>query len=206
MRQLFIVFMLALMPLAAVADQWQEGTHYQRLSSSVGTDNRDKIEVAEVFWYGCPACYQMQPLIEPWQEGLADDVVLVHIPAMLRQDWEPHGKAFYTARSLGVLDDVHAELFNALARDRRRLNSQSALAEFFAEQGVDKEEFNKAWESFSVSSMMQRGNSRVRGAQVTGTPSLIVNGKYLITVRGAGSHGNMLEIADYLIEKERAAD
>ncbi|MDX1587641.1 MAG: thiol:disulfide interchange protein DsbA/DsbL [Oleiphilaceae bacterium] len=204
MRHLFISLLLAmLMPLQAAAEAWQEGTHYQRLDTPVGTENRDKIEVAEVFWYGCPACHAFQPLITPWAEQLPEDVALVHLPATLRGDWEVHAQAFYTARALGVVDKVHSDLFDALAGERRPLNSQEKLAEFFARRGVDKEEFNKAWNSFGVNSMMQRASSRVRGARVSGTPSLIVNGKYLITVRGAGGHGNMLEVADYLIGKER---
>lgn len=204
MRHLLISFMmLSLLPFTVMANDWQEGTHYQRLASSVGTENRDKIEVAEVFWYGCPACLSMQPVITPWAETLADDVALVHLPAALRPDWEVHAQAFYTARSLGVLDKVHSDLFEALAGERRQLNNKDQLARFFADRGVDEEAFRKTWDSFSVNSMMQRGNSRVRGARVSGTPSLIVNGKYLITVRGAGGHQNMLAVADYLIESER---
>lgn len=204
MRHLLIsALVLMLLPFQASAEQWQEGTHYQRLSTPVGTENRDKIEVAEVFWYGCPACHSFQPLITPWAEKLPEDVALVHLPATLRGDWEVHAQAHYTARALDVLDKVHADLFEALAGERRPLNSKEKLAEFFAKRGVDKEEFNKAWDSFGINSMMQRASSRVRGARVSGTPSLIVNGRYLITVRGAGGHGNMLEVADFLIEKER---
>ncbi|TVP54610.1 MAG: thiol:disulfide interchange protein DsbA/DsbL [Halomonadaceae bacterium] len=204
MRQLLTgLIMLSLLPFTAVANDFQEGTHYERLPSSVGTENRDKIEVAEVFWYGCPACHSMQPLITPWAETLAEDVALVHLPAALRGDWEVHAQAFYTARSLGVVDQVHSDLFQALAGERQRLNSKDQMARFFADRGVDEDEFRKAWGSFSVNSMMQRASSRIRGARVTGTPSLIVNGKYLVTVRGAGSQENMLAIADHLIEKER---
>lgn len=205
MKQLLIA-LLALLPLAVQANDWQEGRHYERLSSSVGTEVDEGIEVAEVFWYGCPACYRMQPLLGPWEEALDDDVTLTHVPAALRSDWQPHARAFYVAKSLDVLDRVHSDLFDALAGERQRLDNEDRLAAFFAERGVDEEEFREAWNSFSVNSMMRRGDSRVRGAGVSGTPTLIVNGRYMITVRGAGSHENMLEIADYLVDRERESD
>ncbi|MFE8070562.1 thiol:disulfide interchange protein DsbA/DsbL [Marinobacteraceae bacterium S3BR75-40.1] len=209
MPQKFIAVLLALvLPLLAIADDgpWEEGTHYTKLPTPVGTDHPDKIEVAEVFWYGCPHCYNFKPKVEEWAKDLPDDVEFVLWPAALNPSWQNHARAFFVAKVLGVLDKVHDPLFNALGRDHRRdLSSQEELADFFAKHGVDRERFNQAWNSFGVNTLYEKIQSRIRGAFVTGTPSMIVNGKYRVSAGQAGGHDEMLKIVDYLIEKERQA-
>ncbi|KAA8983482.1 thiol:disulfide interchange protein DsbA/DsbL [Halospina sp. K52047b] len=201
-----LIAFLAMVP-AAMAAEWEEGTHYRTLSEPVETRSGDQLELAEVFWYGCPSCYSMQPVIEEWKETKPDDVNLRHVPASLRRDWAPHAKAFYAARQLGVVDGIHSELFDALAGERRDLNDVDAIAAFFEEQGVaEASEVRDAWGSFAVDTAMRRGRQFQQGAKVTGTPTLVVEGKYVISVRAAGSYENMLAIADHLLEKERSGD
>ena len=198
-----LIALVALVPFAAMA-QWQEGTHYQELPSELDTRSGDQFEIAEVFWYGCPACHNMQPVLSDWLENKPDDVALRHVPAALRSDWRPHAQAYYTARELGVLDEIHQSLFDALAGERRSLHSRDAMAEFFEEKGVaEADEVADAWDSFSVDSAMRRGDQFVQGARVSGTPALVVEGRYLIGARDAGSYENMLAIAEYLIDRER---
>ncbi len=116
-----------------------------------------------------------------------------------------HAKAFYTAEVLGVLDKVHMPLFQALNVDRRRLATESEIADLFAANGVSREDFSKAFNSFGVGSQVSQADSRARAAKIAGTPELMVAGKYRITTRKAGGQANMLKIAEFLIEKERAA-
>ena len=200
-------FLFVVSNVAAQQQQWQEGTHYMRLSTPVETRSSDRLEVAEVFWYGCPSCYQMQPVISEWQKNLPDDVNLRRVPASMRADWEPHAKAFYIARELDVVDQVHSRMFDALAGGNRDLGSREAVAGFFEEIGAaEAEQVNNAWDSFTVDTAMRRGRSFQQGARVTGTPTLVVEGRYVIRVRQAGSYENMLAIADYLIAKARSGD
>ncbi|MCL7943155.1 thiol:disulfide interchange protein DsbA/DsbL [Marinobacter sp. ATCH36] len=187
----------------ANAAPWEAGKHYQELDSQVRTASDSGIEVAEVFWYGCPHCYTFKPLIENWAEDRPDDVNYVKIPAALGSSWEPHAKAFYALETMGELDKVHDALFEALAGERRPLNSGEALAGFVANHGVDGEEFLKNYNSFGVNAKMQQAQSKIRGARVTGTPTMIVNGKYRITASMAGGHEEVLEVVDYLVEQER---
>lgn len=188
----------------ATAATFEEGKHYQELDTPVRTASDSGIEVAEVFWYGCPHCYTFKPLIESWAEDRADDVDYVKIPAALGNSWEPHAKAFYALEAMGELDKVHDALFDALAGERRPLNSGEVLADFVANHGVDGEEFLKNYNSFGVNAKMQQAQSKIRGARVTGTPTMIVNGKYRVTASMAGGHEKVLEVVDYLIEQERA--
>jgi len=202
-----ITLMLAVPQAVAQQKQWEEGADYKRLASEVATRSGERIEVAEVFWYGCPSCYDMQPVINEWKKGLAEDVNLRHVPASMRSSWEPHAKAFYVARKLDVVDQVHSEMFDALAGGNKSLDSKDAVAAFFEEIGAaDAGAVRGAWDSFAVDTAMRRGRSFQQGAGVTGTPTLVVEGRYVITVRKAGSYDNMLAIADHLVEKERSGE
>ena len=125
------------------------------------------------------------------------------IPAALGRNWEPHAYAFYALEAMGELDKVHDALFDALAGERRPLNSPEALADFVADYGVDPEEFVSTYKSFGVNARMQKAQSKIRGARITGTPTMLVNGKYTVSASMAGSHEAVLEVVDYLVAKER---
>ena len=96
-------------------------------------------------------------------------------------------------------------LFQAINVDRRRLDSEDELAALFAASGVAREDFQRAFNSFGVGSQVRQADSRARSARITGTPAMMVAGKYRISTRKAGSQANMLKLATFLIEKERAA-
>lgn len=189
---------------AVTAQEWVEGEHYDVISPAVrGTT--DKIEVTEFFWYGCGHCYNFEPQLAQWKKSLADDVVLKGSPAMWNGVMQIHAKAFYTAEVLGVLETVHMPLFQAINVDRRPLTSESQLADLFAANGVSREDFTKAFNSFGVGSQVSQADARARAAKIAGTPELMVAGKYRISTRKAGGQAQMLKLADYLIEKERTA-
>ncbi|MCM0613497.1 thiol:disulfide interchange protein DsbA/DsbL [Marinobacter sediminum] len=187
----------------ASAETWEEGTHYQELDTPVRTDSDGKIEVAEVFWYGCPHCYNFKPIVEAWEKDLSDDVRFVMMPAALGRSWEPHARAYYALEAMGELEKVHDALFDALAGERRPLNTPEALADFVAGYGVDAESFLSNYQSFGVNARMQQAQSKIRGARITGVPTMLVNGKYKVSASMAGGHEAVLEVVDYLIARER---
>ncbi|WP_138438490.1 thiol:disulfide interchange protein DsbA/DsbL [Marinobacter alexandrii] len=190
----------------ASAETWEEGTHYQELDTPVRTADNGKIEVAEVFWYGCPHCYNFKPVVEAWEEDMADDVEFVMLPAALGRSWEPHARAYYALDAMGELNKVHDALFDALAGERRQLNTPEALADFVAGHGVDGEAFLKNYQSFGVNARMQQAQAKIRGARITGVPTMLVNGKYKVSASMAGSHEAVLDVVDYLVAKEREAE
>ena len=208
-RLLLSLSLLVVTPLIAVAEEaaqsYVEGTHYDLITPAVRTTDPDKIEVAEFFWYGCGHCYTFEPMIEQWKKSLPDDVDFQGSPAIWNAQMELHARAFYAAQVLGVLDTMHLVLFQAMNVDRKRLSSEAELAALFTANGVSAEDFGKAFNSFGVSSQVRQANARARAAKITGTPALMVNGKYHISTRKAGSQANMLKVAEFLIEKERAA-
>jgi len=208
-RLLLSLSLLVVTPLIAVAEDaaqsYVEGTHYDLITPAVRTADPDKIEVAEFFWYGCGHCYTFEPMIEQWKKSLSDDVDFHGSPAIWNAQMELHARAFYAAQVLGVMDTMHPVIFQAMNVDRKRLSSEAEIAALFTANGVSAEDFGKAFNSFGVSSQVRQANARARAAKITGTPALMVNGKYHISTRKAGSQANMLKVAEFLIEKERAA-
>jgi thiol:disulfide interchange protein DsbA len=181
------------------------GTDYDLISPPVRTVDPGKIEVAEFFWYGCSHCYTFEPLLQAWKKNMPKDVTLRGVPAVWQEKMELHAKAFYTAEVLGVLDTMHKVLFQAMNVDRKPLASQAEIAALFAAHGVSEADFNKAFTSFGVNSQVRQAVALAKASQITGTPALVVNGKYHVSGRKSGGQAGMLKVVDFLIEKERAA-
>ncbi|MBD2857547.1 thiol:disulfide interchange protein DsbA/DsbL [Spongiibacter sp. KMU-158] len=182
------------------------GQGYIEIAQPVRTAHPDKIEVTEVFWYGCSHCFHFEPMVKAWAKKLPADVDFRPSPAM----WNPlmvvHAQLFYTAETLGVLDQVHQLIFDEINLRNNRLSDEDSMAKLLQEAaGVDPEKFKKTFNSFGVKSQVKQADSRARSYGIAGTPELIVNGKYRITGRSAGGHTEMLKVAEQLIAKERAA-
>lgn len=196
------LMMLALSPALHAAD-YKAGEDYDIIAPPI-RGSSDKIEVMEFFWYGCGHCYNFEPKVAQWKKSLPDDVKVQGSPAMWRPIMETHAKAFYAAEVLGVLDTMHMPLFQAINIDRKPLADEDSLADLFEKHGVDREEFLKAFRSFGVGSQVRQADARAKAARISGTPEMMVAGKYRISTRKAGSQEGMLKVAEFLIEKERA--
>lgn len=164
-----------------------------------------RIEVVEVFWYGCPHCHAFQPTVGPWIEALPEDVAFRHVPAPFNPLWALHARAFYAAQALGILDDFHPAMFGAIHDQRRNLSTVSAVARFATVFGVSREDFEAAMLDPSVDAQLAADLAELQDWGIEGVPSLVVDGRYLISAGMAGSHGRMLEIADALIDARRQA-
>ncbi len=183
-----------------------EGEHYKQLPIPVDTANPGRIEVAEVFSYMCVHCFNFDPYIEAWHGNQTDDVAFVRVPASFSADWELLAQAYYSAETLGVTDQVHVPIFEGLHQkgtDLRKTDELSTLFQELAE--VSDEDFRAAYNSFSVRSRVQQAKALTRAFQVTGVPTLVVNGKYVVDGRMAGGNVAMLQVVDFLVARERAA-
>lgn len=201
---LLLSFSLMLIPPLAMAapSPFREGIDYRLVNPPLPTLQPNKVEVAEMFWYGCPHCYRFEPMLEAWAKNKPDQVIFTHIPAVFRDSWLLDAQAFYTAKALGVLNKIHRPLFDAIHREGRRLNTKEAMAGFFASQGVEKEDFLQTFDSFTVQAKVQQAVVTTRASGITGVPAMIVNGKYRTDADLAGSFKRMLEVVDYLIVQE----
>lgn len=199
------MFTVLAQPAAAAPFEYEEGTHYVELDIPVKTRSPDKIVVAEYFSYGCPHCYQFEPMINAWKSDLSGDVEFVRTPAIWNRAYQVYAQTYFAAQALNVLDVVHVPIFQAIHAERRRIDEPELMAELFSEYGVDPVDFAKAYGSFGVRASVQQAEAKGRAYRARGVPALIVNGKYRIEGNMAGGSAAMLRVADFLIEKERAA-
>lgn len=215
-RSLVITALVTLLlPLAAVAQpvapDFKEGVHYIKLTEPVRPRDPKKIEVVEVFQYGCPHCYHFEPQLKAWKKTLAGDVDFIAQPVVWNAPGQLHAQAFYAAQALGVLDKLHDALFNAYHEKGNQLDSKARIEQVFVANGVSAEDFAKAFDSFGVTSQVNQAKARTLSYKIDGTPELIVAGKYRIDGKLLGgkgvserdSHQKMLEVANFLIAKER---
>jgi len=187
----------------AVAEE--ETTGYEILASPQPTQNPDKVEVIEFFWYGCPHCYDFEPILESWVKKIPTNVDFIRQPAAFSDLWAKHAKAFYVAQALGVLDKVHADFFDTLQNKHQKLETEEQLGAFFTAHGVKEADFHDAYNSFLVDTKVRQAAVTPARYGVTGVPVLIVNGKYKVDGKSAGSHEKMIEVVNRLIKKESAA-
>ena len=179
------------------------GEHYIVLDQPVRTSDSSKIEVAEVFSYHCGHCFHFEPALQAWEKTLPEDVVMVQTHAIWNQQMENLARGYYTIMALGIKEQAHMAVFNAIHLHHKSLNTAEQWADFLSTYGTDKASVLKTFNSFGVGSQVKQASARARGYGITGTPELVVNGKYRITSSKLKSQEEMLQVAEFLIEKER---
>ncbi|WP_369601140.1 thiol:disulfide interchange protein DsbA/DsbL [Hahella sp. SMD15-11] len=206
MKNWFLALSLifALVPGVQAAN-YVAGQHYQVLPAPVPTEDPSRVEVVELFWYGCPHCYRFDPLVHAWKKKLPEHAYFKAIPMAFNAQWAFHAQTYYALKAIGWEEKVHQAVFDALARDHKPLLDLDSMASFLAGLGVPEEEFRKAMNSFAVKGQVNKSRKLGTDYHADGVPALVVNGKYLITTSGAGDFLTMLRIADFLIEKEKAS-
>lgn len=183
--------------------EFRDGIDFQTLARPTGTDDPSKIELAEIYWYGCIHCYNFEPYLNDFVADLPDDVNVVKVPVAWNEVAELHAKIYYAAEALGITEDIHQEVFVAMNKDKKTLASEQAILNLIEDLGQNKSAFQRAFNSFGVSSQVTQAKARATAYGVRGTPELVVNGKYRIASTMAGSQPRMLEVAGALIERER---
>ena len=196
-------------PAAQQDWQFREGQHYNRIVPTQPTvGGADKIEVAEIFWYGCNHCYSFEPYINRWKDDAPANARFVRIPAM----WNPlvklHAQLYYTEEVLaknGKLarpEDFRAAVFAEYHERGNRLTNEAAIQQLFERFGVSEDDFQKTWNSFEVAQKMRVAEDLGRRYGITGVPAVVVNGKYRTGGQEAGSYQRLLEVIDELVARE----
>jgi len=209
-KTLAILTLILMLPIANAGygqiERFVDGTHYVTLEVPVNTRDSAKIEVIEAFWYGCSHCFRFEPLVEDWKANAPADVDFMRFPAMWNGLMKIHAQIYYTAEALDAVDIIHEPVFNAINLEGNRLQNERQIAALFASHGIDEDEFSRAFNSFGVRTRVNQAESRMQDYRIQSTPNVIVNGKYLIaTGPDVPTQQMMLEIVDFLVDKERAA-
>ena len=156
------------------------GKDYKMLNPAQPASSK-KIEVLEFFFYGCSHCYHLHTPLTAWEKTMPKDVELTFVPTIFRDSMEPMARTMYALESMGQLDKLHDALYRAWNVDNIELFDEASIGDFVAKHGVDRAKFTAAYNSFSMQSRVARAKQMVRSYRINGTPTLIVDGKYVIT-------------------------
>ena len=180
------------------------GTDYKLVEPAQATRSGNKIEVLEFFFYGCSHCYHLHPELTAWENKMPKDVDLVLVPTIFNAGWEPMAYTYYALEVLGQNHKLHNDLYAAWNVNNIDLSDESKIAAFVAKHGVDSKKFSEAYHSFSVQTKVMRSKQLTQSYGLRGTPTLIVDGKYLITgLQPADSIRVLAELVEK-VRKERA--
>jgi protein dithiol oxidoreductase (disulfide-forming) len=203
---LLLATTLALAVTAHAAGSFIEGMNYRLVEPPQPVDAAPgTVEVVEFLWYDCQSCFVVQPALERWLGGRGDVVSFRRMPAVVGGHMVFHARTFFAAETLGVLDRVHMPLYTALHRHGRKLDEEELLAEFFAEHGVDRTRFLTAFRGSATAARVRNAQLMSRRYELQGAPSFVVNGKYRVDATMVRNAEMLLEVVDYLVDRELAA-
>jgi len=205
---------------ASAAQTWIEGKHYTRLNQPQRTTVASgKVEVLEVFSYGCPFCNTFEPVIRKLKQTLPPNAQMAYLPASWNpsENWPLFQRAYFTAQSLGVAERTHEAMFDAVwktgelavtdptthALKRRQASLEDVARCYGRLTGVSPEKFIATAKSFAIEMKMKAADAQVQAMQVPGTPCIVVNGKYRVNMDSLGSPDQVLDLVKYLISRER---
>lgn len=204
-----IILAQAEVPAAPAEWKYREGQHFVRIVPAQPTvGGPDKVEVAEFFYYLCPHCNTIEPIIDGWEQNKPANSRLVKIPTMWNNVLVLHARMFYSMEALarnGTIDDgaaVHKAIFDEIHRRGNRLASEASIKRLFARFEVSEADFDRVWNSFEVDQKLRVAQDLARRYGVSSTPTIVVNGKYRTSAGDAGSYSNLLELIDELILRE----
>lgn len=187
------------------------GTDYRTLDKAQPTDAGKKIEVTEFFWYSCPHCNAFEPSLSEWVKKQGDNIVFRRVPVAFRDSMAPQQKLYYALEALGKTEELHGKIFRAIHVEHKPLDTDAAIADYVAAQGIDKKKFLDTYNSFGVQTKVRRVAQLQEGYRIDGVPLIAVEGRYLTSPAiVGGSVGNQpeavlmagtLQVMDSLVAK-----
>jgi len=176
---------------------------YALLQPPQPTDSAGKIEVIEFFWYGCPHCYSLEPAVNAWVKAAPKDVVFKRVPAVPSDSWGEMAKVFYTLEAMGLLDQYHQKVFDAMHKDNVNLANKRLRDEWLAKNGIDVAKYSDMEKSFTVATKLSRARQLTQAYKVDSVPRVVVNGKYYTSAEQAGGANRIFPVVDQIIGMAR---
>lgn len=193
-------------PAAAVNTNFVAGQHYTLLNPAQPTNvPPGKVEVVDVFWYGCGGCYVMHPYMDAWKASKPEAAQYVRLPAALNPGWQPQARLYFATKALGIEDRTHSEIFRELHVNRNPLNTMEMQIEFLRRYGVSEADAREALTGFTTDSELRAADVRARRFQLRFVPAVVVNGKYVISIDSAGGPEKVGDVINYLVALESGA-
>lgn len=182
-----------------------EGVEYTQLERRLPVETGDKIEVREIFWYGCPHCYSLEPHLLRWLKTLPANAKFLRMPgATWASTWETHARTYYAFEAMNLVDKLHPALFTAIHGQNRPLIDENSIGFFVSEKGVDDKAFRSAYNSFGVTAKVKSAKKYSEQGGIKSVPMMVVDGRYLTSTTMTGTSEEMLKVVDFLIKKSAA--
>lgn len=150
-----------------------------RMITPQPVESGERIEVIDFFWYGCPYCNELQPALEDWIKRKPDDVTLRRIPVILRDTWAPHARIYYTLELLGEVERLHRKVYDGYHREELHMSKPDVMEQWAVKNGIERRRWLDAYHSPEVDARIARAYQLTKRYDVQGTPSLVVDGRYL---------------------------
>jgi len=210
-----VAMMLGLASVAAQAspDNPQSGVDYRTLDKPQPSESAKKIEVIEFFWYACPHCNALEPLLADWVKKQGDNILFKRIPVAFRDSFIPQQKLYYTLEAMGKSEDMQRKIFHAIHNEHQTLDNEAAITDFIVKQGIDKQKFMDLYNSFGIQAKVRRAAQLQEAYKVDGVPLLAIDNRFETSpsIVGAGLgnqpeavlHNATLQVANWLIARAK---
>jgi thiol:disulfide interchange protein DsbA len=188
----------------AQAEVYQEGVHYFEIDQMPAEADSDTVVVTELFSYACSHCNTFEPYVQSWTQSNADNVEFNRIAvAFGRKAWEMMARAYVAAEMMGIVEQSHPAMMDAIWKERKQFRNLDELADFYSGFGVEKSAFIAHYNSFAADSQLRKSQRDVQLFGITGTPSMVVNRKYrVVSSKDVRDFNAMLDVVDFLVVKE----
>ena len=182
-----------------------EGEHYQ-LIDHPGHIHGNKVQIMEFFSYACPHCYAFDPQLRDWVQSNKDRIEFTRTPAVGTTEWRMFARAYYAMDALGILQEDHEKLFNAIHAQGLNLGSPERLAAWFADNGTTAAAFTSMFNSAAVTEQVNRAEEMQQRFKISAVPSIVIDSKYLVQMTQEVGPSRMLDVVDYLVDKEMSGN
>lgn len=205
---LFVLLCSLMVPLAAAQSTPAKitlklGDNYREIKPQPVADP-SRIEVIDFFFYACPYCNELRPALEKWRKSLGKDVVFRRIPTVRRDTWVPLAKTFYTLETLGELERLHEEVYKSYHDEQLHFSKPDVMADWAAKRGIDRQKWLDIYNSDDVTRKVEQARKLTDAYDIQGTPSLVVDGRYLTSSGLTDEVGHVIPVVQALIEMVRA--
>ena len=187
------------------------GAEYRTLDKAQTTDAGKKIEVTEFFWYSCPHCNAFEPALEEWVKKQGEHISFKRVPVAFRESFQPQQRLFYTLEAMGKVDEMQKKIFHAIHVEHKNLDTEAAIADFVATQGIDRKKFVDVYNSFGVQSKLKRAMQLQEAYKIDGVPLVAIDGRYVTSPSIVGAalgsqpeavlQSSTLQVMDWLMAK-----
>ncbi len=180
------------------------GRDYQELTPPRPVTSGGRVEVIEVFYYGCPVCYEAQPHIARWLSRAGPGIVMLRVPAVFTESSASFARTFYTLGAMNQVARLHWPLYDNHHFDDKKLNEEDNVVKWVGGNGVDPARFKEIWHSSEITAQVEAAKKALDTYDIKGVPSFVIDGRYVTSAQMAGGVAEMMRVVDYLVQRAAA--